>query len=346
MFIENICINFLQNVKIFKEIDMELLKKIRQEASRKNKNIVLPEAHDERVIKGASVLLKEKITQVTLIGNPKKLKQHATELGVCIDGAIIIDQGTYEKMDDFVNIYYEKRKHKGMTLETAKEVMTNPTYFGAMLVEKGLADGCLSGADTSTGNVMKAAFHIIGTAEGVKTVSSDILVINPDESKIWSFADCAVMPDPTAEQLADIAISTADTHKKVLGEEPRIAMLSFSTKGSAKHPNVQKVIDATNIVKEKCPGLQIDGELQADAAIVEAIGVKKAPGSTVAGKANVLVFPDLGAANIGYKLVQRIAGCEAVGPIIQGLAKPFNDLSRGCSVDDIVNVSAILANLS
>jgi phosphate acetyltransferase len=274
------------------------------------------------------------------------LKNHAAELGVSIDDADFYNPATYEKFDEFVQTYYEKRKHKGMTMETAKEVMADPTYFGAMLVEKGMADGCLSGADTSTGNVMKAAFHIIGTAKGVKTVSSDIIMITPDESKIWSFADCAVMPDPTAEQLADIAISTADTHKKVLGEEPRVAMLSFSTKGSAKHVKAQKVIDATNIVKEKRPDIQIDGELQADAAIVEAVGAKKAPGSNVAGKANVLVFPDLGAANIGYKLVQRIAGCEAVGPIIQGLAKPLNDLSRGCSVDDIVNVSAILANLS
>ncbi len=249
-------------------------------------------------------------------------------------------------MDDFIQTYYEKRKHKGMTIEKASEVMTDHTYFGAMLVEKGMADGCLSGADTATGDVMKAAFHIIGTAEGVKTVSSDIFMITPDEKSVWSFADCAVMPDPSAEQLADIAISTADTHRKVVGVEPKVAMLSFSTMGSAKHPKAQKVIDATNIVREKRPDIQIDGEMQADAAIVEAIGAKKAPNSNVAGKANVLVFPDLGAANIGYKLVQRIAGCEAVGPIIQGLAKPLNDLSRGCSIDDIVNVSAILANLS
>jgi len=325
---------------------MKLLDDIRKEAKNKNKTIVLPEAHDERIIQGAAILLEENIAQIILIGDEDKLKKYAKELDVSIDKAIILDPATYEKQDEFVQAYYEKRKLKGMTVENAKEIMKDPTYFGAMLVEKGMADGCLSGADTSTGNVMKAAFHIIGTAEGVKTVSSDILMITPDEKKIWSFADCAVMPDPTAEQLADIAISTADTHKKVVGEEPRIAMLSFSTKGSAKHPKAQKVIDATNIVKEKRPDLQIDGELQADAAIVESVGAKKAPGSDVAGKANVIVFPDLGAANIGYKLVQRIAGCEAVGPIIQGLAKPMNDLSRGCSVEDIVNVTAILANLS
>lgn len=281
-----------------------------------------------------------------LVGDEAKIKAHAAELGVSVDGATFYDPQNYDKFEEFAQAYYEKRKHKGMTIDEAKKVMVEPTYFGAMLVDKGMADGCLSGADTSTGGVMRAALHIIGTAEGVKTVSSDFIMITPDESKIWSFADCAVMPDPTAEQLADIAISTADTHKKVVGEEPRVAMLSFSTKGSAKHPAAQKVIDATNIVKEKRPDIMIDGELQADAAIVAGVGAKKAPGSAVAGQANVLVFPDLSAGNIGYKLVQRIAGCEAVGPIIQGLAKPLNDLSRGCSVDDIVNVSAILANLS
>jgi phosphate acetyltransferase len=325
---------------------MELLTKIREEAAKKNKIIVLPEAHDERVLKGAAILLAEKITQVMLVGNEEKLKQHAKKLDISIDGTQFYDPENFENFEEFAQTYYEKRKHKGMTLEEARKIMVEPTYFGAMLVEKGLADGCLSGADTSTGNVMRAALHIIGTAEGVKTVSSDFIMITPDGSKIWSFADCAVMPDPNAEQLADIAISTAETHKKVVGDEPKVAMLSFSTKGSAKHPNAQKVIDATNIVKTKRPDIQIDGELQADAAIVAAVGAKKAPGSLVAGQANVLVFPELGAANIGYKLVQRIAGCEAVGPIIQGLAKPLNDLSRGCSVDDIVNVSAILANLS
>jgi len=325
---------------------MKLIVSIREEAKKKNKNIVLPEAHDDRVIKGAAILLEEKITQVTLIGKEDELKKHASDLGVSIDGAKFYNPEAYDGFEDFAQAYYEKRKHKGMTIEKAREVMKDVTFFGAMLVDKGMADGCLSGADTSTGNVMRAALHIIGTAEGVKTVSSDFIMITPDESKIWSFADCAVMPDPNASQLADIAISTADTHKKVVGEEPRVAMLSFSTKGSAKHSAADKVIEATNIVKEKRPDILIDGEIQADAAIVEAVGAKKAPGSSVAGKANVLVFPDLSAGNIGYKLVQRIAGCEAVGPVIQGLAKPLNDLSRGCSVDDIVNVSAILANMA
>ncbi|RKY51652.1 MAG: phosphate acetyltransferase, partial [Candidatus Neomarinimicrobiota bacterium] len=213
-------------------------------------------------------------------------------------------------------------------------------------VEKGVADGCVSGADTTTGEVLRAALHIIGTAEGVKTVSSDILIITPNEGKVYSFADCAVLPDPDAEQLADIAISTAETHKRVVGEDPIVAMLSFSTKGSAKHKLVDKVIEATKIVKEKRPDILIDGELQFDAAIVEKVGRKKAPGSEVAGRANVLIFPDLNSGNIGYKIAQRIGKCEAVGPIIQGLAKPMNDLSRGCSVDDIVNVAAILCNMA
>ncbi|MCF7885240.1 MAG: phosphate acetyltransferase, partial [Candidatus Marinimicrobia bacterium] len=211
-------------------------------------------------------------------------------------------------------------------------------------VEKGIADGCLSGAATPTGDVLRPALHIIGTADGVKTVSSDILMILSN-SRLLSFADCAVIPDPTPEQLADIAIATAKTHQKLVGKEPKVAMLSFSTKGSAQHEKAEKVIKATKIVKEKSDIL-VDGELQADAAIVESVGNRKAPDSPVAGKANVLIFPDLGAGNIGYKLVQRIAGTEAVGPIIQGLAKPMNDLSRGCSIDDIVNVSAILCNLA
>jgi len=324
---------------------MKLLDDIREQAKIRNKTIVLPEAHDDRIIKAASILQKEGIARPILIGKRDQIEKQAADLNVSLDGVKIIDPEGYERFSEFAETYYSKRKKKGVTLQDAERIMVNPTFFGAMVLEKGLADGCLSGADTSTGNVLRAALHIIGTAPDIKTVSSDILLITPDEKNVWSFADCAVMPDPSSEQLADIAIATAETHRKVVKEEPIVAMLSFSTKGSAKHPLVDKVIEATKIVKQKRPDIKIDGELQLDAAIVEKVGEKKAPGSPVAGKANVLIFPGLEAGNIGYKLTQRIAGCEAIGPIIQGLNKPMNDLSRGCSVDDIVNVAAILCNL-
>lgn len=324
---------------------MKLLDDIREQAKIRNKTIVLPEAHDDRIIKAASILQKEGIARPILIGKRDQIEKQAADLNVSLDGVKIIDPEGYERFSEFAETYYSKRKKKGATLQDAERIMVNPTFFGAMVLKKGLADGCLSGADTSTGNVLRAALHIIGTAPDIKTVSSDILLITPDEKNVWSFADCAVMPDPSSEQLADIAIATAETHRKIVKEEPIVAMLSFSTKGSAKHPLVDKVIEATKIVKRKRPDLKIDGELQLDAAIVKKVGEKKAPGSPVAGKANVLIFPGLEAGNIGYKLTQRIAGCEAIGPIIQGLRKPMNDLSRGCSVDDIVNVAAILCNL-
>jgi len=325
---------------------MKLLENIRNQAKLKNKRIVLPEAHDERVIRAAAILTAEKIASVILVGSEDDILKHAQEIDVSLAGVSIVDPETSENMADFAEAYYSKRKHKGVTINQARKMMLNPTFFGAMMVEKDLADGCVSGADTTTGDVLRAALHIIGTHPDTPTVSSDFFMITPDEKNIWSFADCAVLPEPTAEQLADIAIATADTHRKVIQEEPRIAMLSFSTKGSARHALVDKVVQATELVKQKRPDLMIDGELQLDAAIVPKVGDKKAPGSSVAGKANVLIFPDLQAGNIGYKLVQRIAGCEAVGPVIQGLKKPMNDLSRGCSVDDIVNVAAIMCNMS
>ncbi|BDQ03935.1 MAG: phosphate acetyltransferase [Ignavibacterium sp.] len=318
---------------------MELLNQIKEKARLKNKTIVLPESHDERVLKAAEILTKEKICKVITLGNPDKVKSDAQKLGVNLTGVEIIDHQPHPKFDEFSNIYYELRKQKGMTQEQAKETMKRDLFFAAMMLREGLVDGSVAGSFASTADVMKAGIQIVGMPEGISIVSSFFLMIFKDRT--FSFADCAVVPNPDAEQLADIAISTADNHKKLTGEEPLVAMLSFSTKGSATHELVDKVIKATELVKSKRPDLQVDGELQFDAAIIESIGKRKAPNSNVAGKANVLIFPDLNAGNIGYKIAERLGGAQAVGPMVQGLRKPFFDLSRGCSVDDIVNTTAI-----
>lgn len=318
---------------------MELINQIKENARSKNKTIVLPESHDERVLKAAEILTKEKICKVVTLGNPDKIKNDAQKIGVNLSGVEIIDHLNHPKFDEFANTYYELRKKKGMTLEQARETMKRDLFFAAMMLREGLVDGSVAGSFASTADVMKAGIQIVGMPEGISIVSSFFLMLFKDRT--FSFADCAVVPNPDAEQLADIAISTADNHKKLTGEEPLVAMLSFSTKGSATHELVDKVIKATELVKSKRPDLQVDGELQFDAAIIESIGKRKAPNSTVAGKANVLIFPDLNAGNIGYKIAERLGGAQAVGPMVQGLRKPFFDLSRGCSVDDIVNTTAI-----
>lgn len=318
---------------------IELLNQIKEKARSRNKTIVLPESHDERVLKAAEILTKEKICKVITLGNPAKVNEDAKKLGVDLAGVEIIDHTTHPKFDEFANIYYELRKKKGMTPEQAKETLKRNLFFAAMMLREGLVDGSVAGSFASTADVMKAGIQIVGMPEGISIVSSFFLMIFPQKN--YSFADCAVVPNPDAEQLADIAISTADNHKKLTGEEPLVAMLSFSTKGSATHELVDKVIKATELVKTKRPDLQVDGELQFDAAIIESIGKRKAPNSNVAGKANVLIFPDLNAGNIGYKIAERLGGAQAVGPMVQGLKKPFFDLSRGCSVDDIVNTTAI-----
>ncbi|HFE65603.1 MAG TPA: phosphate acetyltransferase [Caldithrix sp.] len=324
---------------------MNIIEKIREQAKQHLKPIVLPEGGEARVVRAAGILLKEKIATPILLGKVRQITDLSTDIKVDLTGAQILDPVQQPEFDAYAQEYYRLREHKGMTPEKAREVMKDPLYFGAMLVRKGRAAGAVAGSVNTTGNVLRAAIQIVGLAEGINVVSSSFIMVLP-KGEILTFADCAVIPDPDAEQLASIAVSSANTHRKLVGSEPRVAMLSFSTKGSAQHELVEKVVRATEMVNQSAPDLIVDGELQFDAAYVEAVGKKKAPGSPVAGKANVFIFPDLNSGNIGYKMVQRLAGAEAVGPVIQGLAKPYNDLSRGCSVDDIVNVAAICSILS
>ncbi len=312
---------------------------IRAKASNKQLTVGFPDAEDIRSIEAAVILQKENIARAVLIGNKIKIHNLSSDNGLNIDGIMIYDPSVSEHIQEFAHILFEKRKSKGMTLIEASIKVADPLYYGGLLLETGRIDACVGGNISSTGNVLRAAIHTVGVAEGISVVSSYFIMILPD--KMFCFADCAVNPDPNPEQLADIAISSAANYQAVTGEQPKIAMLSFSTKGSADHPHVDKVVSATNIIKEKSPGLAVDGELQLDAAIIKSIGEKKSPGSPVAGSANVLIFPDLDAGNIGYKLTQRLAGAEAIGPIVQGLNKPYCDLSRGCSSADMVNVAAI-----
>ena len=323
---------------------LNLLNDIKEKASALKKTIVLPESHDERVLKAAEILTKEKIVSVITLGNEDIIRSDAERLGVDLTGVRIIDPSTSDKLSDFTNIFFNLRKHKGITIELARETVARDLFFGAMMVREGMADGSVAGSTASTGDVMRAGIQCVGMPEGISIVSSFFLMLFPDN--VFSFADCAVVPNPDANQLADIAISTADNHLKLTDQEPFVAMLSFSTKGSAQHELIDKVIEGTKIVKEKRPDLNVDGEIQFDTAIIESIGKKKAPGSPVAGKANVMVFPDLNAGNIAYKIAQRLGGAEAIGPLVQGLNKPCFDLSRGCSVDDIVNTVSFAAVMS
>lgn len=326
---------------------MELLKQIKLNASKLNKRIVLPEGTEPRTLQAAAIILKEKIAQVILLGNEEEVALKAKELGADVSAAEVVNPKTDARREKYADMMVEIRKKKGLTKEEALNLLNNPLYFGPMMIKAGDADGELAGAINATGDVLRPAFQFVKTLPGVSVVSGAFLMfvdLKFGHDGVLVFSDCAVMPDPDAQQLAEIAITSAKTAQSIVGLEPRVAMLSFSTKGSAKHPLVDKVVEATKIAKEKAPGLMLDGELQLDAAIIKEVGELKAPGSPVAGKANVLVFPGLEAGNIGYKLVQRLAGAEAIGPVLQGMAAPINDLSRGCSVDDIVNMVAVTAN--
>ncbi|MBK7627609.1 MAG: phosphate acetyltransferase [Bacteroidales bacterium] len=328
---------------------MELLDRIKQNAKKHNMRIVLPEGYEERTIKAADIAIQENLAQIILIGDPAEIISHAAKLGLKnISKATIINPKSHARKNHYIDIMVELRKSKGMTKEEASKLIEDPLYLGVLMIKAGDADGEVSGADHSTGDVLRPAFHYVKTAPGISVVSGAFLMILPDksfgENGVIIFADGAVHPNPNEKELAEIAVASAHTARAIAGFEPRIAMLSFSTKGSAKHAMVDMVVNATRIAKEMAPDLQIDGELQADAALVEAIGKSKAPGSSIAGKANVLIFPDLNSGNIAYKLVQRLAHAEAIGPVLQGMAAPINDLSRGCSVSDIVSMIAITSN--
>ncbi|HNX27790.1 MAG TPA: phosphate acetyltransferase [Syntrophomonadaceae bacterium] len=327
---------------------MTLLAEIREKASTRGKTIVLPEGTEERTLLAIKDIVAKKIANPILLGNESAVKAAAAKFGADISGAQIVDPVKAAYFDDYVQAFYEMRKSKGVDLDKAKASMLDPLFFASMMVKMGNADGEVAGAENTTGNVLRPALQIIKTAPGISAVSGSFIVIVPDcefgDKGTFVFADCAVTPVATAEQLAEFAKTSVGTAVDLCGmKDPKVAMLSFSTKGSASHEVVDKMVNATNIAKERFPELKLDGELQADAAMVPKVGASKAPGSLVAGQANVLIFPDLQAGNIGYKLVQRLAKAEAIGPILQGLDKPVNDLSRGCSVEDVVNVVAMIA---
>ena len=328
---------------------MELLEKIKASAKNHNKRIVLPESFEERTLEAANILIEENIARIILIGDRDKIIDKASSMGFnSIEKATVINPLNHGKKQSYIDLMVKLRQSKGLSIEEASSLIEDPLYLATLMIKAGDADGEVAGAENATGDVLRPAFQYVKTLPGISVVSGAFIMILKDnyygENGMLVFADCAVHPDPDEKELAEIAVMTARTTRAIAEMEPRVAMLSFSTKGSASHEMVDKVANATKIAQAMAPEFKFDGELQADAAIVESIGKKKAPGSEIAGRANVLVFPSLESGNIAYKLVQRLAGAEAIGPVLQGMAAPINDLSRGCSVSDIVNLVAITAN--
>ena len=328
---------------------MDLMQDINARAKADKQRIVLPEGTEERTLKAADRLLADGVADIILIGNPAEIKELAAGFGLNhIGEATLVDPKNHEKKAAYADLLFQLRQKKGMTPEKAAVLVEDPLFLACLMIKAGDADGEIAGAENTTGNVLRPALQIIKTAPGMKCVSGAFLMFTKTpqygDDGILVFADCAVMPNPNAEELASIAVATAATARNIVGVEPRVAILSFSTKGSAKHEVVDKVVEATKIAKEMAPTLDLDGEMQADAALVPEVGASKAPGAPVAGEANVLIVPSLEVGNISYKLVQRLGHADAIGPILQGIARPVNDLSRGCSIEDVYRMIAITAN--